>query len=271
MSSCSSPGSQAHNFLIDDFCDVYIEASKPLLQSADAAVQETALAQLHSCMRTTLRLLHPLLPHLTEELNQRLFAHSDAQYLISAAYPVPSAAEFTGWSDHIAERDFARIMLIVKAIRSLRVEQQTMTGRPAVEIRVSETMAQLVRDESWLIARLALTGPVSITLAEPHGAADSLAVGSRRVDEDVVVMVSVPAKLIGKQLATAEKQLRTIEARATTLATRLDSPGFRGGASAEVIARACADLSAAQAELLEIRRTVAKLHSELASHSSSAV
>ncbi len=101
---------QAHNFLLDDFCDVYIEASKPLLQSPDprarrrsrarprracvraaahaaarAAVRDAALASLMSSMRTTLRLMHPLLPHVTEELHHRLFGESDPyRYLIAS-------------------------------------------------------------------------------------------------------------------------------------------------------------------------------------------
>jgi valyl-tRNA synthetase len=91
-----------HSFFINDFCDVYIEYSKILLNNQkrndttmiDECRQHTVCAVLFTVMETTLRLLHPFMPFITEELWQRLVLHSAhetfSSSIMKAPYPLPS-------------------------------------------------------------------------------------------------------------------------------------------------------------------------------------
>jgi valyl-tRNA synthetase len=105
-----------------DLCDVFIELMKPLVQSSDAAVVRGVSDALWWCLDTGLRLLHPLMPFVTEELWQRLPRRvADLELVPSimlAAYPVAGVE----WADAPLEEQMALIMELVKCLRSERAK-----------------------------------------------------------------------------------------------------------------------------------------------------
>ncbi|KAJ3557339.1 hypothetical protein NM688_g1525 [Phlebia brevispora] len=108
----------AYNFWLYELCDVYIEAMKPMTdESASPETRTSAQQTLYTCLDNGLRLLHPFMPFITEELWQRLprRANDTTPSIMLAKYP--TAEQAFVFSD--AERDFDLVYDLIKAGRSL--------------------------------------------------------------------------------------------------------------------------------------------------------
>lgn len=108
----------AYNFWLYELCDVYIEAMKPMTDgSAPESVKKSAQQTLYTCLDAGLKLLHPFMPFVTEELWQRLprRPNDPTPSIVVASYPVADKAfEFTE-----AEKQFDLVFSALKTGRSL--------------------------------------------------------------------------------------------------------------------------------------------------------
>ncbi|MCD6551028.1 valine--tRNA ligase [Thermotoga sp.] len=102
-----------YNFFWDEFCDWYIEASKPRLKASERNLVQTVLVKV---LDTSLRLLHPFMPFLTEELWQKL--PIDGESITIARWPEIEEK----YIDETAEREFTRLMNIIRGVRNVRAE-----------------------------------------------------------------------------------------------------------------------------------------------------
>jgi len=111
-----------YEFVWYEFCDWYLELAKPVLQSADAApaAKRGARRTLAEVLEATLRMLHPLMPFITEEIWQKVgpLAGRQGETIMRQAYP--TASEFAPDAD--AERDIAVVQAVVLGIRQIRGE-----------------------------------------------------------------------------------------------------------------------------------------------------
>ncbi|MBC8249628.1 MAG: class I tRNA ligase family protein, partial [Anaerolineales bacterium] len=114
-------GRQIYDFLWGEYCDWFIEMSKIRLYGEDDEAQDTARQVLVYVLDRTMRLLHPFMPFVTEEIWQHLPHESEA--LIVAPWPE------AGPMDEAAEAEMALIMEIVRAIRNARAEYTVEPGR----------------------------------------------------------------------------------------------------------------------------------------------
>src|SRR5260370_13997270 len=108
----------AYGSVWHEFCDWWLEASKERLRAGDKTAQAVALF----CLDNLLRLLHPFMPFVTEELWSRLPGKRD--FIVRAPWP----EDLHRYVDGQAEVDFERLMAVVHAIRSFR---KTVPGAPA--------------------------------------------------------------------------------------------------------------------------------------------
>ncbi|GHV76223.1 valine--tRNA ligase [Spirochaetia bacterium] len=110
----------AYEYFWNDFCDWYVEATKLSLKSGDDAEKDRATTVLLDVLGESLKLLHPLLPFVTEEIYGKLNAATGAppELLITAAYPLYDEKRH----DPKAEEDFAFLQELVRAVRTLRSE-----------------------------------------------------------------------------------------------------------------------------------------------------
>jgi len=109
-----------YHFVWDEFCDWFLELSKPALDSGDAAlVQETEATLVHA-LETVLRALHPMMPHITEEIWQRVpkWDGAPASIMVSR-FPT---ALVDAKLDRNAERDFEALQAFVGSVRTIRAE-----------------------------------------------------------------------------------------------------------------------------------------------------
>jgi valyl-tRNA synthetase len=114
-------GRQIYDFLWGEYCDWFIEMSKIRLYGDDEEAQDTARQVLVRVLERTMRLLHPFMPFITEEIWQHLPHEGEA--LIVAPWPE------AGPTDQAAEAQMALIMEIVRAIRNARAEYKVEPGR----------------------------------------------------------------------------------------------------------------------------------------------
>jgi valyl-tRNA synthetase len=219
-------GRYIEDFLRNEFCDWYIEFAKVRLNAGD----ERPRAVLAHVLDHGLRLLHPIMPFVTEELWQALREHVDADLapqLIVAWYPKSGA----NWKDARAEAAMAHVVEVNRTIRNLRAENRVEAGaRLAVYVRAggyAEALAA-TREGSEFTSRiqLAVTGPDEPL---PPGEYAFGRVG------DTEVALALPRVDAAAEIARLSKELEEAEAHAARLRARLANEQFRSRAPAALV------------------------------------
>jgi valyl-tRNA synthetase len=160
-------GRQIYEFFWSEYCDWYLEAAKRQLQ--DPKLRENTAQILRSALDTALRLLHPFMPFLTEEVWQHLWAEEPADEwpasaLIIASWPSLDAAATARLSDATAEEEFALLQEIITRIRDARKQindvrqEQQQPKLPRVRVILAGgKRTALVKQQAALIEQLAGT------------------------------------------------------------------------------------------------------------------
>lgn len=155
-----------YSFWLYDFCDVYIEAIKPVLYGDNAELRQIAISVLHLCVDTGLRLISPMMPFISEELWQRLPRLADSDYsspsIIVAQYPL--TARYEKYQNEKLEAAFEFAKEIVGKVRSLRADYD-LTARTKITIQIlSETTEDqvMLNDLAAVLATLTWSKSVSI-------------------------------------------------------------------------------------------------------------
>jgi valyl-tRNA synthetase len=113
-------GGALYRFVWNEFCDWYLELSKPLLAAGDPAVASETRATLAHVLESVLRALHPLIPFITEEIWQRLPRAAGAgKSIVVAPYPDPAK---DGLRAPAVEAEMQRLQAVITAARSVRAE-----------------------------------------------------------------------------------------------------------------------------------------------------
>jgi valyl-tRNA synthetase len=146
--------SHIYDFFWGDFCDWYIELIKPRLSSGDHKEVRVACWNLVSLFEAALRLLHPIMPFITEELWHALFeGRPPARSIALASYP-PSESE---GRDNAAELDMAILQDLIVSVRNLRAELKVETKvKVPIEVFAHEPeMRLLIEQNQNAVERLA--------------------------------------------------------------------------------------------------------------------
>ena len=169
-----------YHFLWSDLADWYLEQVKPRLYGTQTGGGAARAVAAH-VFDIALRLLHPVMPFITETLWQRLPNHADGTSICVAPWPTPADAP----SDAVAATDFAAVQAIITAIRVLRAEYGVAPGQ-TVNVTVSDAskLAQrAIAAESETIRRLAKVATLDI------GSAPGPAGGTVVLDDGTVITV----------------------------------------------------------------------------------
>ncbi|MCC7363433.1 MAG: valine--tRNA ligase [Dehalococcoidia bacterium] len=218
---------QVQDFLWNEFCDWYIEFAKVRLNANDFRPQQV----LAHVLDRGLRLLHPFMPFVTEELWQSLREHIDDDMpnaLIVAWFPKSGG----NWKDERAEAAMDHVVEVNRAIRNIRAEKKLeMALRPRVFVRAGEFRAAL--DET--AAATAFTSRVEPVVV---GANDQVPGGEfafARIG-DTEVALELPQVDTAAERARLEKELAEAQAYITRLEGQLGNAQFRSKAPAHVVA-----------------------------------
>jgi valyl-tRNA synthetase len=159
-----------YQFFWGDFCDWYIEWVKPQLASTDREVALAAWRNIFAALDAALRLLHPVMPFLTEELWHKLPQPADAHSIALDKFPEPR----TDWANAAADDAMARLQEIIAAARNIRAEMKIDT-RKKVDAEFSARtpmLRHLLEDNLDPILRLAALSSLRVTAEhlDPQGA-----------------------------------------------------------------------------------------------------
>ncbi|MEI7926125.1 MAG: valine--tRNA ligase, partial [Chloroflexota bacterium] len=223
---------QARDFFWDEFADWYIELAKVRIRAGD----RTPMPVLLHVVDSVLRLLHPFMPFVTEEIWQRVAAvRPDAEgapALIVARYPKPEA--LAAYVDDDAERQLIAVQDFVRGIRNIRAEKRVDAGR-WVE-------AYIVAADAEAAATSMLPALEQLSRARPlHIVATADQAPSEGVVTSVLAVGQVALPMAGlfdldAERARLAKQVTEAEGEVERQAAKLSNEQFRSRAPADVVA-----------------------------------
>ena len=193
-----------YDFIWDDYCDWYIELTKPRLNGDDEAAKESAQRVLLYVLVETLKLLHPFMPFITEEIWQALPHEGDA--LMMQSYPEYSEA--LNFPEN--EANFGMVMDAIKAVRARRSEMNVPPSRKSHLIIVTDK-AKAFTDGEKFICKLAYASGVEVRAELPESTDGMVSVitDNARMFMPMAELVDLEKERarMEKELANAKKQL----------------------------------------------------------------
>jgi len=240
-----------YDFIWGDCCDWYIEIVKSRLQKESSAPsRQVAQQTLAYVLEGILKLLHPLMPHITEEIWHTLTQAEVGQFLALQSYPNAD----TTLIDPELEQQFELLIGTIRTIRNLRAEADV---KPGVKVTVilqteSDRERQILTTGESYIQDLARVESLTITAALNTEIEPAIAgvIGTVQVLIPLAGVVDVAA--LGAKL---EKDLSKVEAEIKSLSGRLGNPSFVNKAPTDVVkgARNTLEEAEKQAEVLRER------------------
>jgi valyl-tRNA synthetase len=237
-----------YEFTWNDYCDWYLELSKPLLGGgADPRQARGTRRTLLGVLETVLRLAHPFIPFITEEIWQRVapLAGVRGQTVMLAPYPQADASLV----DEAATADIEWLKQVIVAVRNIRGELGIAPGRqlPLLARKGSEGDRRRMREHRELLHALARLASSEWLEGVDVPPAAAQVVGQLELLVPLAGVIDVVAER-GRLAREGDKLAKDVE----RLATKLDNPGFTAKAPAEVVAKERARL----AEITAIRDTL---------------
>ena len=221
-------GRLVYEFIWGEFCDWYIELAKPRLYNKENA-EERATAQHVICeaLSSSMKLLHPYMPFITEEIWQCLPHEGDS--IMVAAWPESDEQLF----DAEAEAAMNAIMEAIKAIRNMRAEVNVAPGKkvPAI-LLVADELQQVVADNQSYIKLMASVDELSILPAGGDKPENAMAAVTKGIEVYLplkgLIDVEKETQRLNKELDGMTKEIGRIEGK-------LNNAGFLAKAPAEVV------------------------------------
>ncbi len=221
-------GRLIYDFIWSEFCDWYIELAKPRLYNKENA-EERATAQHVICevLSSAMKLLHPYMPFITEEIWQCLPHEGDS--IMVASWPQCDEGLF----DDEAEAGMVAIMETIKAIRNMRAEVNVAPGKkvPAI-LLVADEFGPVVAANKSYINLMAGVDELSILGADGAKPENAMAAVTKGIE------VYLPLKGlidIEKETQRLNKELDSLTKEISRIEGKLNNAGFLAKAPAEVV------------------------------------
>ncbi|MDY2557665.1 MAG: valine--tRNA ligase, partial [Candidatus Faecousia sp.] len=201
---------KVYDFIWDTYCDWYIELTKARLYSEDADRKQTALQVLVYVLDQLLRLLHPFMPFITEEIWQNLPHEGPA--LIAAQWPqYRQELAFSAEESHMES-----VMEAIRAIRARRTEMNVPPSKKAA-LYILTSKPQVYTEGEGFIQRLAYADTVTLLSAEPENLDGMVTITTADaklyIPMGQLVDVAKELERIAKELADARKFLASVEGK----------------------------------------------------------
>ena len=214
-----------YRFVWNVYCDWYLELIKPILTGPDGSAKNETRAAAAWALDQILKLLHPFMPFVTEELWR--VSDADRNTLLAlSAWP-----KHDGVDDPPAEAEIGWVIDLVTAIRSVRVEMNIppATSLPLVLAGISTAVAERARRWAEFVQRLARVGEITFAEAPPRGAVQLVVRGDVAALplKGVIDLAAERARLV-KEMAKCDADIARVDAK-------LGNPNFVARAPEEVV------------------------------------
>ncbi|MFN3713859.1 MAG: valine--tRNA ligase [Alcanivoracaceae bacterium] len=247
----------AYEFIWNEYCDWYLELSKPVLYGDDYSDAEKRGTRrtLVRVLESILRMAHPFMPFITEEIWQRIapLAGVSGNTIMLAAYPVPEQDKI----DAIAEQDVEWLKQVITAIRNIRGEMRIPPGKalPLYLHNGDEQDRRRLDDNRNFLSRMAKLDNI-IWLSPEQSAPPSVTQLVGRME------ILVPmAGLIDKaaELDRLSKEIQKLKQEVGRGEQRLKNPGFADRAPADVVAKEREKLNEYRSQLAKFEEQSEKI------------
>jgi valyl-tRNA synthetase len=226
-----------YHFFWDDFCDWYIELTKAdVISETDSPRRTEARSRLLTVLEQALRLLHPFMPYITEELWQRLPGEKPLHPAYSNAEPTVMLTAYpqAGPIDETAESEMSMFITLVTGVRNIRAEHNLKpSDKIAVLIGIqSPNLRKVFEENTDQLKRLtgASTIDISASLNAPKASAKFLLTSTDEVAVPLEGLVD-----FGEETKRLQKKKEKLQSEETKLRAQLANPDFAVRAPAEKV------------------------------------
>ena len=241
-----------YDFIWDVFCDWYIELCKSRLNGDDETAANTARSVLVYVFTGVLKLLHPFMPFITEEIWQSL-PHGDGESIMIEKWP-----EYTdelNFADD--EESFEKVISVIRAVRNRRSEMNVPPSKKA-KICIASSSKQIFEDGAAFIARLASGS--SVEVAESFDMPDAVLV----VTDSAKVYIPLNELVdFAAELARLEKELEAANKDKAFYEGKLNNAGFVAKAPEAVVNQQRELLSKTLDRLSMLEESIAKIKAQI--------
>jgi len=222
----SDAAGAAYRFVWNVYCDWYVELSKPLLTGPDGAAKDETRATAAWVLDEILKLLHPFMPFVTEELWAVTAEQGPQRAALLALSDWP---KLEGLTDDKAEAEIGWVIDLITAIRSIRAEMNLNVVIPVVLAGASADTQALAQRWSDVIKRLARVSEISSAASAPAGSVQLVVRGE---------VAALPLKGVidlAAERARLAKEMQKAEADIARCDGKLNNPKFMERAAEEVV------------------------------------
>jgi valyl-tRNA synthetase len=243
-----------YDFTWREFCDWYLELSKPVLQSDDSseAMQRGTRRTLIEVLEGILRLLHPLMPFITEEIWEQVAERAGLEGDTIMLRPYPEADDDA--ADEAAIADIEWVQQFILGIRQIRGEMDISPGKtlPVLLQHAGEADKQRATEHALLLQRVGRVDSVSILDdgEQPPAAATAL-LGDMRLLVPMKGLIDVDA-----ERARLDKQMDKVQAELSKATGKLGNDNFVNNAPAAVVTQE-------RERVIEFEKTIVQLTEQL--------
>lgn len=242
-----------YDFIWDVFCDWYIEIAKIRLSSEDAELKECAKAVLVYVMSNTLKLLHPFMPFITEEIWQTL-PHSGESIMISDWPVFQEKLVFTA-----EEQNMEKIMIAVKAVRNRRAEMNVPPSKKA-HLNIVTKDVELFGDGAKYFTRLASASQIGVSDDESVFNLDGAV---SVVTEDATIYIPMDELVdFGAELERLNKEKAAVQKDIDFVSNKLNNQNFVAKAPAKLVEEQKEKLAKYTEKMNMIDEAIAKIASK---------
>jgi valyl-tRNA synthetase len=245
-----------YDFTWNEYCDWYLELSKPALKTQDEATRRGIRRTLVRVLETLLRLLHPIMPFITEEIWQRVapLAGKAGETIMLQPFPQPEASRI----DETALADIEWLKAFVLGVRRIRAEMDIAPGKPlpVLVTNASANDRRLLADNRAFLTALARIESIEVVEDEASAPESAVAlVGEMKVLIPLAGLIDKEAELarLGKEIGKLEKELDKCR-------TKLANPTFTDKAPPAVVEQERQREREFSAALEQLRVQKAKIH-----------
>jgi valyl-tRNA synthetase len=216
----------AYRFVWNVYCDWYVELSKPLLTGPDGAAKDETRAAAAWALDEILKLLHPFMPFITEELWGVAPGPKRDGLVVLSQWP-----KLDGLDDEKAEAEIGWLIDLVTAIRSVRVEMNIPASTPIPVVLVGASGETKARAGRWaeFAKRLARVVDIGFAEAAPQGSVQLLIRGEvAALPLKGVIDVAAERARLQKEMARADSDIARVD-------QKLNNPKFVANAAEDVV------------------------------------
>lgn len=246
-----------YDFIWNEYCDWYVELTKPVLNDAEVSEERKAEVRrvLLAVMEASLRLAHPLMPYLTEEIWQTLAPMIDkgGDTIMTAKYPVPEAAKM----NEQAEADMQWLQGLIGAVRNIRGEMGLGNARllPVLLQNISDSeRTQIERIQPLFKALAKVENITFLAQGEEPPLSSSSVVGHASVFVPMKGLIDPKA-----ELGRLQKDLDKVQKQHDQIANKLANEGFVAKAPAAVVEGEKVKLAEFADQLVKIKQSMEQI------------